>query len=49
MADDITDAQVAGETPVPYRGRFSDDGDTNAGASVYPGGGGYDSTMTRVR
>jgi hypothetical protein len=25
------------------------DGDSASGAWVYPGGGGYDSTMTRVR
>jgi hypothetical protein len=35
-------------SPAYYRGRFSADGDTVAGAWVYPGGGGYDSTMTRT-
>lgn len=36
-------------SPAYYRGTFSSDGNTNAGAWVYPGGGGYESTMTRVR
>jgi hypothetical protein len=36
-------------SPAYYRGTFSADGDTCAGAWVYPGGGGYESTMTRVR
>ena len=41
----------AGEkgSPAYYRGTFSNDGNTNAGAWVYPGGGGYESTMTRAR
>jgi hypothetical protein len=40
----------AGEkgSPAYYKGTFSDDGNTCAGAWVYPGGGGYESTMTRV-
>jgi hypothetical protein len=36
-------------SPAYYRGTFSKDGDTNSGAWVYPGGGGYESTMTRVK
>lgn len=36
-------------SPAFYKGKFSADGNTNAGAWVYPGGGGYDSTMTRVK
>jgi hypothetical protein len=36
-------------SPAYYRGRFSEDGDTLAGAWVYPGGGGYESTSTRVK
>jgi hypothetical protein len=36
-------------SPAYYRGTFSDDGDTLAGAWTYPGGGGYSSTATRVR
>lgn len=36
-------------SPAYYRGEFRDGGDTNAGAWVYPDGGGYESTMTRVR
>ena len=41
----------AGEkgSPACYRGEWRDDGNTNAGAWVYPGGGGYESTMTRVK
>ena len=41
----------AGEkgSPAFYRGEWQGDGDTNAGAWVYPGGGGYASTMTRVK
>jgi hypothetical protein len=35
-------------SPAYFRGDFSPDGDTLAGAWVYPGGGGYESTMTRV-
>ncbi|HEU0214576.1 MAG TPA: hypothetical protein VFR13_10860 [Jiangellaceae bacterium] len=36
-------------SPAYYRGTFSEDGDSCAGAWVYPGGGGYESTMTRVK
>ena len=35
-------------SPAYYQGRFSDDGNTCAGAWVYPGGGGYESTMIRI-
>jgi hypothetical protein len=35
-------------SPAYYRGTFSADGDTCTGSWVWPGGG-YDSTMTRVR
>ena len=35
-------------SPAYYRGIFNHDGSANAGAWVYPGGGGYRSTMTRV-
>lgn len=35
-------------SPAYFRGTFSDDGDTNTGSWVYPGGG-YDSTMRRVK
>jgi hypothetical protein len=35
-------------SPAYYRGNFSADGDTVSGEWVYPGGGGYRSTMTRV-
>jgi hypothetical protein len=36
-------------SPAYYRGRFSEDGDTLTGEWVYPGGGGYRSSMTRAR
>jgi hypothetical protein len=36
-------------SPAYYKGTFNDDGNTLAGDWVYPGGGGYESTMTRVR
>ena len=35
-------------SPAYYKGTFSADGNVNAGAWVYPGGGGYESTMTRA-
>jgi hypothetical protein len=35
-------------SPAYYRGTFSADGTSNTGAWVYPGGGGYEATMTRV-
>ena len=35
------------DSPAFYRGQFSADGNTNAGAWEWPGGG-YESTMTRV-
>jgi hypothetical protein len=35
-------------SPAYYKGQFSDDGTTCSGAWVYPGGGGYESTMTRA-
>jgi hypothetical protein len=36
-------------SPAYFKGTFSADGNTCAGAWVYPDGGGYASTMTRVR
>ena len=36
-------------SPAYYEGQWSDDGNTNVGAWHYPGGGGYESTMTRVK
>ncbi len=36
-------------SPAYFRGTFSKDGNTNSGAWVYPGGGGYELTMTRVK
>jgi hypothetical protein len=40
----------AGEkgSPAYYRGTFSADGNTATGEWVYPGGGGYRSSMTRI-
>ncbi|MBI5964379.1 MAG: hypothetical protein HY863_12955 [Chloroflexi bacterium] len=35
-------------SPAYFQGTFSEDGNVNAGAWHYPGGG-YDSTMTRVK
>ncbi|MER7130590.1 hypothetical protein [Streptosporangium saharense] len=35
-------------SPAYYEGTFSADGTTVTGAWVYPGGGGYESTMTRI-
>jgi hypothetical protein len=35
-------------SPAAYRGKFGDDGNTNSGGWEWPGGG-YQSTMTRVR
>jgi hypothetical protein len=35
-------------SPAYYRGEFSDDGNTLAGAWHYPGGGGYEAISTRV-
>jgi hypothetical protein len=35
-------------SPAFYRGTFSDDGNTMSGEWVYPGGGGYKSTATRI-
>jgi hypothetical protein len=36
-------------SPAYYRGTFTPDGDACNGAWVYPGGGGYESNMTRAR
>lgn len=36
-------------SPAYYQGKFSKDGNTNSGAWVYPDGGGYESSMTRVK
>lgn len=36
-------------SPAHFKCKFSDDGNTCAGGWVYPGGGGYESTMTRVK
>jgi len=36
-------------SPAYYKGTFSEDGDTLAGAWVYPDGGGYSSAATRIK
>lgn len=36
-------------SPAYYKGEFSEDGNSNSGAWVYPGGGGYESTMTKIK
>jgi hypothetical protein len=36
-------------SPAYYRGTFSADGNILSGGWVYPGGGGYESTSTRVK
>lgn len=36
-------------SPAYYKGVWSDDGNTNSGAWHYPGGGGYESSITRVK
>jgi hypothetical protein len=36
-------------SPAYYRGTWSADGNVNSGGWVYPGGGGYEATMTRVK
>lgn len=36
-------------SPAYYKGTFSADGDTLSGSWVYPGGGGYESTSTRIK
>lgn len=35
-------------SPAYYKGQFSEDGNSATGAWFYPGGGGYESAMTRV-
>ncbi|HSB10598.1 MAG TPA: hypothetical protein VLM38_14005 [Blastocatellia bacterium] len=36
-------------SPAYFKGKFSDDGNTCTGGWVYPGGGGYQATMTRIK
>jgi hypothetical protein len=36
-------------SPAYFRGRFSADGNRNSGAWTYPGGGGYESVMVRIK
>jgi hypothetical protein len=37
------------DSPAYYEGTFAENGDTLSGAWVYPGGGGYSSTSTRIK
>ena len=48
--DDKTLTIWGGEkgSPAFYKGDWSADGKTNSGAWTYPGGGGYESTMTKA-
>ena len=48
--DDETLTIWGGEkgSPAFYKGTWSADGNTNSGGWTYPGGGGYESTMTRA-
>lgn len=46
--DTLTIWAGAKGSPAYYEGTFSPDGTTATGAWVYPGGGGYASTMTRI-
>jgi hypothetical protein len=48
-ADTITIWGGEKGSPAYYKGKWGDDGNTNSGAWVYPDGGGYKSTMTRVK
>jgi hypothetical protein len=36
-------------SPAYYKGQFSEDGNTLSGGWVYPGGGGYEATTTRIK
>ena len=36
-------------SPAYYKGQLSEDGNTLIGAWVYPGGGGYEATSTRIK
>ena len=49
--DDKTLTIWGGEkgSPAYYKGAWSADGNVNSGAWVYPDGGGYESTLTRVK
>ncbi|MCF6470836.1 hypothetical protein FAF44_20920 [Nonomuraea sp. MG754425] len=46
--DKLTIWAGAKGSPAYYEGTFSADGATVTGAWVYPGGGGYESAMTRI-
>jgi hypothetical protein len=48
LSGDILTIWAGGKgSPAHYRGEFSTDGQTVTGEWVYPGGGGYGSTMSR--
>ncbi|RZD84701.1 hypothetical protein [Streptomyces albidoflavus] len=46
--DTLTIWAGAKDSPAYFRGTFTPDGTTMTGDWIYPGGGGYSSTMTRV-
>ena len=46
--DTLTIWAGARGSPAHYTGKFSSDGETITGDWVYPGGGGYSSSMTRM-
>ncbi|MFK8845301.1 hypothetical protein [Streptomyces sp. Ac-502] len=48
VGDTLTIWGGAKGSPAYFRGTFAADGDTLDGAWVYPGGGGYESTMTWI-
>ncbi|WP_063130597.1 hypothetical protein [Nocardia fusca] len=48
IGDILTIWAGAKGSPAYYRGTFDADGTTVTGGWVYPGGGGYTSTMTRI-
>ncbi len=50
LLDSVTEARWGGEkgSPAHFKGEFNAAGDVLSGAWVYPGGGGYESTMTRI-
>jgi hypothetical protein len=51
ISDDGTTLTIWGGekgSPAYYRGTFNDDDTANTGAWVYPDGGGYTSTMTKI-
>jgi len=46
--DELTIWAGEKDSPAYFKGTFDKSGNTNVGKWTYPGGGGYDSTMTRI-